>query len=104
MKKRRVTFRPHAEADLSRLYHYIASRSGTYVANRFAERIERACLDLETFPERGRRRDDIRLGLRVMTTVRRVVIAFQIQDTEVVIVRIYYGGRAYERLLKVGDD
>lgn len=41
---------------------------------------------LETFPERGARRDDIRPGLRTMGFERRATIVFQVNKAEVVIV------------------
>ena len=60
---------------------------------------------LETSPARGTRRDDIRLGLRTIGFERRATIAFRIVGREVVIVRIFYGGRDFERLLLgSGDD
>jgi toxin ParE1/3/4 len=100
MKKYEVSFRPQAEADLFDLYRYIAEESGRAVAGAYIDRIESACLALETFPERGTRRDDLRLGLRMMGFERRVTIIFQVLEHEVVIVRIFYGGRDFERLLR----
>jgi toxin ParE1/3/4 len=55
---------------------------------------------LSTFPERGRRRDDIRPGLRVVGFERRVAIAFRVLKTRVEIVSIAYGGREFERELR----
>jgi toxin ParE1/3/4 len=76
MKKYEVSFRPRAEADLLGLYGYIAEEAGTAVAGAYIDRIEAACLALATFPERGTRRDYIRLGLRTMGFERRATIAF----------------------------
>lgn len=100
MKKHRVTFRRSAERDLFRLYDYIASESSPEVAGGFVDRIEEACLALETFPERGTCRDDIRPGLRLVGFERRATIIFQVKRSEVVIVRILYGGQDYERALR----
>lgn len=97
--KHKVSFRPQAEDDLFELYHYIAEDSGLAVAGDYIERIEAACLALETFPLRGRARDDIRPGLRTLAFERHAVIAYQILAREVVIVRIFYGGQDYERKL-----
>ena len=55
---------------------------------------------LERLPERGTPRDDIRPGLRVMGFERRATIVFQIVGTEVIIARVFYGGRDYERILR----
>jgi toxin ParE1/3/4 len=100
MKRYRVGFRPGAEADLFGIYRYIAAESGHAVAGGFIDRIEAACLALETFPERGTRRDDIRPGLRTMGFERRATIVFQVQKSEVVVVRIFYGGQDYERVFR----
>jgi toxin ParE1/3/4 len=43
--------------------------------------------------ERGTRRDDIRVGLRVVGFERRVTIAFHVDPKRVTIDRILYGGR-----------
>ena len=55
---------------------------------------------METFPERGTRRDDIRPGLRTMGFERRATIVFQVRKSEVVIVRVLYGGRNFESALR----
>ena len=60
-------------------------------------------MGLATFPERGRRRDDIQPGLRVIGFERRVAIAFRILKTRVEIVSIAYGGRDFERDLSKGE-
>ena len=97
--KFKVTFRPQAEADLFELYRYIAERAGHIIAGRYIDRIEAACMALATSPARGTRRDDIHPGLRTIGFERRATIAFRIVGREVVIVRIFYGGRDFERLL-----
>lgn len=104
MKKFRVSFRPQAEADLFGLYDYIAHRADSAIAGAFIDRIEAACLGLETLPKRGMRRDDIRPGLRIMGFERHAAIVFQVLKQEVVIVRIFYGGQDYERLLRGSDE
>ena len=86
------------------LYDYIAVESGHEIAGGYIERIETACMALATFPERGLQRDDIRPGLRVVGFERRATIAFQVRKTEVVIVRIFYGGQDYERALRGAVD
>jgi toxin ParE1/3/4 len=88
-----VVFRPTAEEDLFALYRYIADRSGAARAGNYIERIERACLALSNFPERGTRRDDILPGLRTMGFERRVTIAFRVIEQTVEIVTIAYAGR-----------
>jgi toxin ParE1/3/4 len=53
----KVFFRRRAEDRLTELYHYIASHSSPQTAIDYVARV--ACMALATFPERGRRRDDI---------------------------------------------
>lgn len=92
----RVVFRPQAEADLIGLYEYIAERSGYGIAGGYIERIEEACMELSTFPNRGTRRDDILTGLRTIGFERRITIAFRVLKTQVEIVTIAYAGRNFE--------
>jgi toxin ParE1/3/4 len=96
----RSASRPQAEADLLTLYDYIADEAGISVAAAYIDRIEAACLALEMFPERGTRRDHIRPGLRTMGFERRATIVFEIVRSEVIIVRVLYGGRDFKRALR----
>lgn len=103
VKKFEVAFRPAAVADLDALYGHIADESGLLIAGDYVDRIEAACLSLETSPMRGTTRDDIRQGLRIMGFERRVTILFHVGKTTVTIVRILYGGQDYERALRGRD-
>jgi toxin ParE1/3/4 len=100
MKRYEVRFQPRAWADLLALYDYIANPAGVAVAEAYIGRIEAACLSLQTFPERGTRRDRIRPGLRTMGFERRATIAFMVGDEEVLIVRVFYGGQHFEPALR----
>jgi toxin ParE1/3/4 len=104
MRKYEVSFRPLADADLFNLYRHIAEEAGYEVAGTYIDRIEAACLALANFPKRGTRRDDIRPGLRTVGFERRATIVFQVTETEVVIVRIFYGGRDYEAASRRGAE
>jgi toxin ParE1/3/4 len=97
-----VSFRRRAEADLFELYEHIAESAGRTVAGHYIDRLEAACQALAHYPNRGRKRDDLRRGLRILGFERRVAIAFVVDEREVVIARIFYGGREYEGLLRVG--
>ena len=96
----RVIFSPEAREDLLGLYDYIADEGGDAVALGYVERIEAFCRRLETFPERGTVRDDIRTGLRIIGFERRVSIAFHVETETVVVNRILYGGRDVETALR----
>ena len=99
MRKYKVSFRPQADADLGALYETILEDSGADVAGAYIDRIEAACMALATFPNRGRLRDDLRAGLRTIGFERRALIAHQVKRTEVVVVRILYGGQHFQRIL-----
>ncbi len=98
-----VRFRPAAERDLRKLYAYIRGASGSpNVAIGYIRRIRAFCDGLSFFPERGRKRDDIRPGLQIIGFERRVAIVFMFSGDVVLIGRIFYGGRDYVTLL--GDS
>ena len=52
--------------------------------------------------ERGTARNDVREGLRITGFKRRVTIAFNVTESQVVILRLFYGGQDWETAL--GDD
>lgn len=97
---RRVVLLDTASKDLFELGLYIAEHSGAEVANGYLDRIYTACMGLATFPERGRRRDDILPGLRTIGFERRATIVFRVLKTRVEIVTIAYGGRDFEDVLR----
>ena len=100
MRRHKVEFLRRAEDDLFGLYEIIAAQAGPDVAGQYVERIEAACPALEISPMRGTRRDDISPGLRTMGFERRATIVFRVRGSRVTIVRIFYGGRDFERLLR----
>jgi toxin ParE1/3/4 len=93
LKRRIVVFAPEARHDLLELGDWIAERAGAGTALNYITRLEAYCLGLEVSPLRGRIRDDIRSGLRIIGFERRVTIAFTVTETEVTILGLYYGGR-----------
>jgi toxin ParE1/3/4 len=106
MKRYTVFFTPRAERQLSNLYSYIADNSGVPRAEDFVGRIVADCMALETFPERGSKRDDVRPNLRTKGFARRVTIAFSVNaETSVVAIHgIFYGGQDFEQLLRDTDN
>lgn len=103
MRKAEVVLRPEADADLYNIHRYIALEAGAARAEAYVERIASACMALSTFPERGTRRDDLEPGLRIVGFERRVTIAFRVDGSTVTIVRVFYGGRDFEALLRRED-
>jgi|LFEF01.1.fsa_nt_gb plasmid stabilization system protein ParE len=88
-----VRFLPQATADLRALYDYIAPRGGEAVARDFVARLHAYCLGLDTFPERGTLRDDIRPALRILGYRRQATIAFTVHEGDVVILRVFGRGQ-----------
>ena len=98
----RIAYAPEAEAQLVSLYHYISQQSGSEIAHRFTEAIMAHCDKLSDYPERGRPRDDLRSGLRTMAFRRRVTIAYAVNEVEVRILGVFYGGQDLEAALHGG--
>ena len=96
MKRRNVRFSSEAEDDLSRIVGWIEERASLSVAIGYATRLHAYCQRLVLASERGTTRDDITPGLRVIGFERRVSIAFVVDGDEVVILRLFYGGRDWE--------
>jgi toxin ParE1/3/4 len=85
-----------AQADLDEIFAWIADRAGERVALRYTARIERFCMGMTAFPQRGTARDDLRAGLRTIGFERRATIAFSLRGDDVVILRILYAGRSLD--------
>ena len=99
-----VVFTPEAEEQLAALYRYIAAVASPEIAERYTSAIVMYCEELRTFPHRGTRRDDIRLGLRITNYKGRAVIAFDVDAELVSIIGVFYGGQDYETILQSGLD
>ena len=97
MKRRRVEFSPEAEADLRAIYDWIERKADAVIALGYIERLYRACMTLDIASERGTARHDIRKGLRITGFERRATIAFTVSPNTVTILRVFYGGRDWER-------
>ena len=84
------------------LLTYLVPQAGERIARAYVDRLINYCSDFGTFPERGTRHDDVRLGLRTVGYRRRATIAFTIKDKTVTIIRIFHGGR--DVILSDEDD
>ena len=93
----RVVVDPIAEMQLDALHQYITQSSGYEErADGYITRILKFCHSLETFPERGMRHDALRPGLRLIGFEERVTVAFTVQNNDVIILGIFYGGQNIE--------
>lgn len=93
----RVVFAPEAIEDLAAIHDYIAPRASNRIARRYVSGIFQYCMAFETFPERGAKRDDLRLGLRVVGYRRKASIAFQVKGEEIVILRVLNKGQNVDK-------
>jgi toxin ParE1/3/4 len=100
VKRYDVFFSPEARDDLHRLIDWIAHAAGEQRALAYTDRLEEFYKGLALVPDRGHQRDDIRPNLRIVGFERRVTIAFAIDAGRVDILRVFYGGRNWELLLK----
>lgn len=100
----RVSYSSRAIAQLEALYAYIADDAGALRAQDFVSSIVEYCEGLDTFSNRGTRRDDIRLGLRIVAFRRRVTIAFTVDAQTVTILGVFYGGQDYGTALQADQE
>ena len=102
----RIVFTPEAANQIVALYEYIIADGSPLIAERYTSAIVNYCEELNTFPHRGTRRDDIRPGLRITHYKKRAIIAFTIDDIaqRVIIVGVFYGGKDYEAALDSDDE
>ena len=91
---------PEADADLDSIWHYIASKSGSFdTADRLIDSITRRFLLLASHPNVGRPRDeDLHPGLRSFP-VGEYVIFYRVTNDSVLILRVLRGSRDIEALL-----
>ncbi|CAZ15898.1 type II toxin-antitoxin system RelE/ParE family toxin [Xanthomonas albilineans] len=97
-----VILSPKARDQLIALDAYIADAASPDIAARYTDAVADFCSSLSTFPQRGTRRDDIRLGLRITNYHKRTVIAFAVdtQSQQVSILGIFHGRQDYEAVLR----
>ena len=98
-----VRFSPDALDDLLGPRTYVAAEAGATIAAAFIDNIVAYAESLSIFPQRGRRRDDVRPDLRVIGFRRRVSLAFTVRPDVVTILGVFYAGRDLEADLR-GDD
>jgi len=97
----KIVLRPQAEHDLETIYLHLAQDSAER-AIEYVRRLRRRCETLAQHPKRGRQRDDLAPGLRVLAFERSAVIAYRVEIDSVRIIDIFYRGRDYEAILRGG--
>ena len=102
--RRRVVFSRRALDDLRDIARWIAAQASARIAERYIRRLRSYCEGFDVFSERGTRRDDLRPGIRTIGYERRVTVAFAVFEEEVLILRLFYGGRDIEAAFAAGHD
>jgi len=89
---------PEAEADLDELWYYVATNAGVEVADRLVDSITTRFFLLGMHPGAGRRRDDLRPGLRSFP-VGDYIVFYRVEGDDVLIQRVVRGSRDLAALL-----
>ena len=98
MPKPRIA--PQVETELDEIWFYIADHSGSIeIADRVIESITIRFLLLAQSRHLGRRRDDLRPGLRSFP-VGNYIIFYRIEKDTVLILHVVHGSRDLEAFLK----
>ena len=93
----RLRFSNQSDAELDAIWNFIAA-DNVGAAEATIKRIVTSCWNLAATPELGRRRDEIRPGLRSFP-VGRYVILYRVRPETLTIVQILHGARNLEELL-----
>lgn len=103
--KYRISYTPAAYADLGDIYSYIAfALKEKRIASNLVRRIRQEISSLRTFPERCSAVDWepwASMGMRKLTVSHHVVY-YQVNTTDqtVTVIRIFYGGRDVEHIVR----
>jgi toxin ParE1/3/4 len=101
VKRFEVTYREAANTDILDIYRWVYEVSlDPVTADRFVGRLIGACERIGDIPHGGRPRDDLLPGLRSVPFEKRAVITYLVENEQVVITNVFYGGRDYESLLR----
>lgn len=97
----RIIVTPEARDQIDQLYRYLAfAAQDTNVAIGFVDRLLDHIATLAEFPQRGTLREDIRPGLRTIPWKRRATIAYVVEESDVIVVGVFYAGRDMEAMLR----
>jgi len=96
-----VRYSAAAQRHLLSLATYVADERGEDISEGLINRIKKFCDGLAVFPRRGRARDDVAPGLRVIGFEGNGTIAYRVDDNsdDVEIIGIFYGAWDWERQL-----
>ena len=99
----KLLYRHAALADLDAIYAYIEPENPRRAAS-FVQDIRGRCRPLCTHPELGPARDHLSPGIRILPMLGRIIVAYRIMPSAILITRVFSGGQDYEALLRHDDD
>jgi toxin ParE1/3/4 len=99
----RLLWSPEAESDLLDIWRWGARFFSQDVADSHLRDIDRAARNLLKFPESGRSRDELRLGLRAIVVFPTVVF-YRVTRTTIEVVRVVDGRRNISAMFADGTD
>jgi toxin ParE1/3/4 len=95
-----VRISTQAEAELEEIWHYLATESGSVeVGHRLLDLFGDKFSALSKHPFLGRRRDDLRVGLRSVPVGNYVVI-YRVEGDDVLILHVLHGRRDIRSILQ----
>ena len=100
MIRREVVYTPEAERDLVDLYDYLVGEASPATAIAYMGRVRAWLSGFDMDSERGTLRREVRPGLRTVGFERRITAAFMVDETQVVILRVFYGGQDWRAVLR----
>jgi len=100
VKALNIRLRAEANQDLKDIHDWIVAASGHRgLAEKLVDRIFERCGSLAEFPLKGRARDDLLRGVRILPFEHTAVIAYRITASEIEVLNVFYAGRDYESSL-----
>ena len=97
----KVIFEPEAEQAIKDRAKYIETQSGPLTSERYVNEVYAFCESLSIFPHRGRKRDDLREGIRITNFKGTTIIPYLINEEAktIYILASFHSSQDYERVL-----
>lgn len=89
----RLVLLPSAEADIQQIADWISESADIETALRYVARVRSKIDKLQDFPRRGMVRSVSGVDVRTITFERRIVIAYVVDNTDVIVIRVVSGQR-----------
>jgi len=87
-----------ADADLDEIWDYLTREASPSIAEKQIRDVYRVVANLADWPRIGRERNDLRIGLRSVTSPP-YIIFYRLRDSRAEIVRVLHGRRDIGRIL-----